>query len=109
MGKPDEFFRISAKTPGAILQPQPPPCENEVRRIGSVLMNLTLTLENGVSIIGESTSKVEKTELRFGTYKKSDLGEIAFFVLLSSPTQCLCVASRQLTVAKSTAVCITET
>jgi hypothetical protein len=78
MGKPDEFLRISAKTPGAILQPQPPPCENEVRRIASVFMNLTLTLGNGVLIIGESTSKVEKTPLRFDAHKKSDLGEIAF-------------------------------
>ena len=26
------FFRISESTPGAILQPQPPPCEREVRR-----------------------------------------------------------------------------
>src|SRR4029453_13784170 len=25
-------FRISDSTPGAILQPQPPPCESEVRR-----------------------------------------------------------------------------
>src|SRR5690606_3971470 len=29
-GKPVDDFRISASTPGAILQPQPPPCENEV-------------------------------------------------------------------------------
>src|SRR5512133_3272511 len=27
-----EFFRISVSTPGAILQPQPPPCDRLVRR-----------------------------------------------------------------------------
>ncbi len=32
-----EFFRISESTPGAILQPQPPPCANEVRRTGDVV------------------------------------------------------------------------
>jgi hypothetical protein len=37
-GKPLEFFSIWDSTPGAILQPQPPPWENEVRRIGSLLM-----------------------------------------------------------------------
>src|SRR5204863_7180612 len=31
---PALFFRISDSTPGAILQPQPPPCEKLVRRIG---------------------------------------------------------------------------
>ncbi len=79
MGKPAEFFRISAKTPGAILQPQPPPCENEVRRIGSVLIDLTLTLENGVLIIGERTSKVEKTQLRFDAHKKKRPRRDRFF------------------------------
>ncbi len=34
-GKPVDFLRISDKTPGAILQPQPPPWEKEVKRIGS--------------------------------------------------------------------------
>src|SRR3569832_2985144 len=29
-GKPLDFFRISDRMPGAILQPQPPPCEKEV-------------------------------------------------------------------------------
>ena len=32
---PEVFFKISAKTPGAILQPQPPPCDKELKR-GSV-------------------------------------------------------------------------
>lgn len=32
-GKPVEFFRISESTPGAILQPQPPPWEKEVSLI----------------------------------------------------------------------------
>ena len=32
MGKLLEFLRISAKIPGAILQPQPPPCERLVKR-----------------------------------------------------------------------------
>ncbi len=34
-GMPLPLLRISDNTPGAILQPQPPPCESEVRR-GSV-------------------------------------------------------------------------
>src|SRR6059058_2082842 len=33
-GKPLDFFRISDSTPGAILQPQPPPCEKEVSLMG---------------------------------------------------------------------------
>ena len=32
---PPLFFRICASTPGAILQPQPPPCEKLVRRSGA--------------------------------------------------------------------------
>src|SRR3990172_6640159 len=32
MGRPLVSRRISASTPGAIVQPQPPPCENEVSR-----------------------------------------------------------------------------
>jgi hypothetical protein len=31
-------FKISDKTPGAILQPHPPPCESEVNRGSIVLM-----------------------------------------------------------------------
>src|SRR5512144_406788 len=34
IGKAEALPRICCSTPGAILQPQPPPCENCVRRIG---------------------------------------------------------------------------
>ena len=34
-------LRISLKTPGAILQPQPPPWESEVRR-GSVVVSVVV-------------------------------------------------------------------
>jgi hypothetical protein len=30
------FFSISLRTPGAILQPHPPPCEREVSRVGDI-------------------------------------------------------------------------
>src|SRR4051812_43982694 len=41
-GKPVEFFSISDSTPGAILQPQPPPWENDVSLIASLLMLISL-------------------------------------------------------------------
>lgn len=58
MGKLFEFFKISAKTPGAILQPQPPPWENEVNFIGVVILK----------VIGESSNILVTNQDLFSKY-----------------------------------------
>jgi len=47
-GKPGLCFNMLDSTPGAILQPQPPPCEKEVSRIGAFMMKYftKITMEN---------------------------------------------------------------
>ena len=37
-GKPGLCFKMLDNTPGAILHPQPPPCEKEVSRIGAFMV-----------------------------------------------------------------------
>src|SRR5258708_39497866 len=47
-----EPFSSSASTPGAILQPQPPPCESDVRRGSGTLGTEELVMFGGGGLIG---------------------------------------------------------